>query len=137
MTVAATRTGTKRPAQGPDPELAGPRPCAVCAREARGFGYVHQMRRDLYPVYRFCSRRCQDAGAALASRNKGMIDATPIEKQAIKETRRALAEALGELRLLDSFADLGPEQVDGLILAIVNGFRTAMQLRCLNDDCPF
>jgi hypothetical protein len=56
-------------------------------RQARGFGYVHQMRRDLFPVYRFCSRHCQAAGAALASRNKGMIDATP--SSARRSRRRA------------------------------------------------
>ena len=50
------------------------RPCAICGREDRGFGYVHELRPDLYPSYRFCSMRCLDAGAVVARRNNGMIE---------------------------------------------------------------
>ena len=71
--------------RGPDPEWAAIRPCAICCRESRGFGYVHQLRHDLYPTYRFCSLRCQGAGAALAGRHNGMIDKTDMEKRAIKD----------------------------------------------------
>lgn len=49
-------------ARGPDRELlARVALCAVCAREARGFGYCHGLRWDRHPYHRFCSRRCQDA----------------------------------------------------------------------------
>src|SRR5689334_4509208 len=44
----------------------GLRACRICGRAARGFLYTHRLRADLHPTYAFCSRRCQDAGAAIA-----------------------------------------------------------------------
>jgi len=94
---------------GPDPEWACVRPCAICRREARGFGYVQQCRPDQYPTYQFCSLRCLDAGAAIAGRHGGVIDKTDMEQQAIKEARRPFAEALTELGLMEHFFDLSAE----------------------------
>ena len=123
--------------RGPDPEWADIRPCAICCREAKGLGYVHQLRHDLYPTYRFCSLRCQGAGAALAGRHNGMIDKTDLEKQAIKDARRPFAEILTELGLMEHFFDLTAEQIDQLIEAAVDGFQQSMQGQALNDDLPF
>jgi hypothetical protein len=123
--------------RGLDPEWAHVRPCAICARESHGFGYVHQLRHDLYPTYRFCSLRCQDAGAALAGRHSGMIDKTDMERRAIKDARRPFAEVLTELGLMEHFFDLSAEQIDQLIEAAVDGFQQSMQGQALNDDLPF
>jgi hypothetical protein len=123
--------------RGSDPEWADIRPCAVCCRESRGFGYVHQLRHDLYPTYRFCSLRCQGAGAAIAGRKDGMIDKTDMEKKAIKDARRLFAEALTELGLMEHFVDLTAEQIDRLIEAAVEGFQQSMQAQALNDDLTF
>ena len=81
--------------------------------------------------------RCLDAGAALAKRNKGVIDKTEIEKQAIKDARRNFAEALTELGLMAPFHDRSAEEIDRLIEACVDGFQESMQRRALNDDIPF
>jgi Family of unknown function (DUF6511) len=113
------------------------RPCALCGRAARGFGYVHRLRPDLYPSYGFCSRRCQDAGAALAGRRNGMIDKTEMEQRALKDARRPFAEALTELGLMAPFLDLSAEQIDRLIEAAVDGFRASLQGQALNDDLPW
>jgi hypothetical protein len=121
----------------PDPVWANIRPCAVCSRQSRGFGYVHQLRHDLYPTFRFCSTRCQNAGAALAERYHGMIDKTDLERQAIKDARRQLAEVLTELGLMEHFLDLDAEQIDRLIEAVIDGFQASMQRQALNDDVPF
>ena len=123
--------------RGPDPDWAGARPCALCGREARGFGYVHRLRPDRYPGYRFCSRRCQDAGAALAESHTGMIDKTELEQRALKDARRPFAEVLTELGLMEHFLDLSAEQVDRLIEAAVDGFRESLQAQALNDDIPW
>ncbi|MGH6895146.1 MAG: DUF6511 domain-containing protein [Geminicoccaceae bacterium] len=122
---------------GPDPEWASLRPCAICRREARHFGYVHQLRPDLYPTYRFCSLRCQCAGAALARTHQGMIDKTDLEQQAIKDARRPFAEILTELGLMEHFFELSAEEIDQLIEAAVDGFQESMQRQALNDDLPF
>ena len=50
--------------------------CAVCSRETRGFYYTHLLRPDRYPTFAFCSMRCLQAGAAIAKRNRRMIDKT-------------------------------------------------------------
>ena len=113
------------------------RPCAICGRQARGFGYVHLLRPDRFPSYRFCSMGCLGAGSALAKRSFGMIDKTDMEKQAIKDARRFFAEALVELGLMEPFHDRSAEEIDRLIEAAVDGFQDSMQRQSLNDDIPF
>src|SRR5690606_3134753 len=128
--------------RGPDPALARVAVCAVCGREARGFGYVHQLRWDRFPYHRFCSMRCLDVGAALAKRNNGMIDKTDMETRAIKEARRFLAETLTELDLMAPFYDRKPEEIDRIIEACVDGFQESMRRQAaardpLDDPIPF
>lgn len=120
--------------------------CALCGRQARGFGYCHRLQWDRYPHLRFCSMRCLNAGSALANRNNGMIDKTDLEKQAIKEARRYFAEALTELGLMAPFHDRTAEEIDRLIEACIDGFQESMQRQVaekraqdneLNDPLPF
>lgn len=120
--------------------------CALCGREARGFGYCHRLAFDRYPFYRFCSMRCLDAAAALAQRMHGMIDKTALEKQAIKDARRYFAEALTELGLMAPFYDRKAEEIDRLIEACIDGFQESMQRQAtekrvqedeLSDPLPF
>jgi hypothetical protein len=115
------------------------RPCAICSRSARGFFYTHELRPDRYPTYAFCSKRCLDAGAAIAKRNRGMIDKTEIEARAIKAARRAFAEVITELGLMQSFHDRTAEEIDRIIEACVDGFQEAMGKLALNDniEIPF
>ena len=81
--------------------------------------------------------RCLEAGAAIAKRNRGMIDKTKTEAQAIKGARRNLAEVLNELGLMAPFHDRSAEEIDRIIEACVDGFQDAMQRQALNDDIPF
>jgi hypothetical protein len=119
--------------------------CALCGREACGFGYCHRLHWDRYPFYRFCSMRCLDAAATLAERRHGMIDKTDLEKQAIKEARRYFAEALTELGLMAPFHDRTAEEIDRLIEACIDGFQESMQRQAaekrasdnLSDPLPF
>lgn len=100
--------------------------CAVCAREAHGFGYCHGLRWDRHPYYRFCSRRCQDAGSAIAERNNGMIDKTAREAQAIRDARALFAEALTDLGLMEPFFNRTATEIDRLIEAAVTGYVDSM-----------
>jgi len=102
-------------------------PCAVCAREARGFGYCHGLRWDRHPYHRFCSLRCQDIGAALATRTNGMIDKTARETLALKAARPHFAEALTALGLMAPFFDRSAAEIDQLIEAAVTGYVESMQ----------
>jgi hypothetical protein len=81
--------------------------------------------------------RCLQAGAAVAKRNRGMIDKTRVEAQAIKAARRNLAEVLIELGLMGPFHDRSAGEIDRIIEACVDGFQHAMQREVLNDDTPF
>lgn len=120
--------------------------CAVCAREARGFGYCHGLRWDRHPYHRFCSRRCQDVGSAIAQRNNGMIDKTAREAQAIRDARTLFAEALTDLGLMEPFFHRSAEDIDRLIEAAVTGYIDSMQDQAarkertgtgLDDPLPF
>lgn len=103
------------------------RACAVCSRETRGFYYTHQLRADRYPTYAFCSMRCLKVGAAIAKRNRGMIDKTARETQALKDARRPFAEALTELGLMEPFYHRSAAEIDRLIEAAVTGYVESMQ----------
>jgi hypothetical protein len=99
--------------------------------------YTHQLRADRYPTYAFCSMRCLDAGAAIAKRNRGMIDKSDMEIRAIKDARRFLAEVLTELGLMAPFHHRSAEEIDRIIEACIDGFQDSMQRQSLNDDIPF
>ena len=116
--------------------------CALCGREAKGFGYAHQLRWGEVPHYRFCSMACCEAGGALAERRGGVIDKTPMEERAIKEARRPLAEVLVELNLMAPFHDRSAAEIDRIIEACVHGFQASMQRQAaerdpLDDPLPF
>lgn len=116
--------------------------CGLCYREGRGFGYRQPGAVSPVPHYRFCSKACLDAGSALAQRNRGMIDKTPLEARAIKEARRSLAETLTELGLMAPFHDRSADEIDRLIEACIDGFQAAMQRQAMvrepfDDDLPF
>ena len=81
--------------------------------------------------------RCLQAGAVIAKRNRGMIDKTRVEAQAIKAARRNFAEALTELGLMASFHDRRAEDIDRIIEACVDGFQDGMRREALNDEIPF
>ncbi|WP_235907767.1 DUF6511 domain-containing protein [Siccirubricoccus phaeus] len=139
----------RAPAPGPVP-LPGCTPadqvrrltCALCGREAKGFGYVHELRLGVHPKLSFCSMRCCDAGSALARRRGGVIDKTPMEERAIREARRSFAEVLQELGLLAPFHDRSAAEIDRIIEACVDGFQASMQRQAaerdpLDDPLPF
>lgn len=66
-----------------------------------------------------------------------MIDKTDIEKQAIKDARRFLAEVLNELGLIAPFQDRSAADIDRIIEACIDGFQDSMRRRAFNDDLPF
>lgn len=141
---------TPRPAAASLPPLPGCTPadqigrltCALCSREAKGFGYVHELRLGIHPKLSFCSMRCCDAGSALARRSGGVIDKTPMETRAVKDARRPLAEVLVELDLMAPFHDRSAPEIDRIIEACVDGFQASMQRQAaerdpLDDPIPF
>jgi hypothetical protein len=100
--------------------------CAICNREARGFGFCLSLRFDLHPHHHFCSMRCLDRGEAIAREANGMIDKTAREIQALKDARRPFAEAITELGLMPVFHDRKPEDIAQIIEAVVTGYVDSM-----------
>ena len=80
---------------------------------------------------------CLRAGSANAKRNLGMIDKTDMETRAIREARRALAEALTEMGLMAPFFDRPAEDIDRIIEACIDGFQASMQRQSDAGDVPF
>ncbi|TPQ52722.1 hypothetical protein C2U72_01740 [Prosthecomicrobium hirschii] len=111
--------------------------CALCSRQSRGFGFCLHLRFDRYPDHRFCSQACLKAGIRLARRSNGMIDKTPMERQAIRDARQPLAEVLGELGLLAAFQDRSAGEIDRLIEACIDGFQASMRAQADAGVAPF
>ena len=144
------RTSSRVPARGiaavPLPTTAADQVarlvCALCGRVAKGFGYTHELRWDAFPTQKFCSMECCDAGSALARRSGGMIDKTPMEKQAIKDARRPFATVLTDLGLMAPFHDRTAADIDRLIEACIDGFQGSVRRQAaardpLDDEIPF
>ncbi len=66
-----------------------------------------------------------------------MIDKTDMEKQAIKEARRPLAEVLAELNLMPAFEKRTPEEIDRIIEACVDGYQDSMIRQAEAGQIPF
>ena len=81
--------------------------------------------------------RCLNAGAAIAKRNRGMIDKTELEAHAIKGARHNFAEVLTELGLMGPFHNRSAEEIDRIIEACIDGFQDAMHREALNNDIPW
>ena len=101
--------------------------CALCGREAKGLGYVHHLRFDEFPHHRFCSDGCFKPGSGLARSANGMIDKTAMEARAVKDARRALAQALTELGLMEPFRARSAAEIDRVIESCLDGFQASMR----------
>ena len=125
MGTAKVRRNEKRPPR--TSTIVPARVCALCGREANGFGYVHQLRFERYPHHRFCSVGCFKPGSSLARKANGMIDKTEMEARAVKDARRALAQALTELGLMEPFRARSAAEIDRVIESCLDGFQASMR----------
>ena len=116
--------------------------CALCGREARGFGFMCDGAWSAGNSVGFCSMRCLAAGGPRVRRQDGVIDKSRMERQAIKDARRFFAEVLTEMGLLAPFHDRTPAEIDRIIEACVDGFQDSMQRQAaardpIDDAIPF
>ena len=114
--------------------------CWVCSRQARGYGQtdnrhgIGNPRR--YPIdWVFCSRRCQDAfhrmyghwaDAQKFGKEVEMIDASDIERAAMRQCLKAFGEAAGEIGFAKPLGDYSEAEALRVIESIVTCWSEAM-----------
>lgn len=105
--------------------------CAICRRDARGFGFAPALIRIHAPAVKLCSRRCQD----IAARLKGMIDPNQHEVNALAAaclTGGAYVESVGRTDLFAWTEAEWATLVEVIVTAFQDHLRTAYA-----DDPPF
>ena len=112
--------------------------CWVCSREARGYGHTENRHRvgDVrrYPIdWVFCSRRCQDVfhktygnwTCALddgLSREAAMVDATPLEKAAMRMCLKFFGEAAAAIGFDKPLGAYSEAEALSVIEAVVTAY---------------
>ena len=112
--------------------------CWVCSREARGYGHTENRHRvgDVrrYPIdWVFCSRRCQDAFHKMygnwtralddgLSREAAMVDATPLEKAAMRMCLKFFGEAAAAIGFDKPLEAYSEAEALSVIEAIVTAY---------------
>ena len=112
--------------------------CWVCSREARGYGHTENRHRvgdaRRYPIdWVFCSRRCQDAfhkmyGSWRSALDKGlppeaaMVDATPLEKAAMRMCLKFFGEAAAAIGFDKPLGAYSEAEALSVIEAIVTAY---------------
>ena len=105
--------------------------CAVCRRDARGYGYAPELIRISAPAVKLCSRRCQD----IAARLKGMIDPNKHEAAALVAASTS-GGAYVELTGKTDLATWTEQEWSTLIDVIVTSFQDFLR-EAYADDPPF
>lgn len=116
--------------------------CWVCKRQARGYGHTDNRHpegaaRRYVPDWVFCSRRCQDAFHTLygnwlrakdgfGNAEAAMIDASDVERAAMKTCLKAFGEAAGEIGFDKPLGAYSETEALRVIDAIVTGYTDAM-----------
>ena len=109
------------------------RVCALCKRQAGGFGFIPPPLRASYPANRkmmkyFCSRRCQEIFSKKYKENN-MIDLTKNEKEAIESALKPLGEYVAEIGMDRPLSNYTREEVLCLIEVSVTAYFDFMQSR--------
>ena len=108
--------------------------CAVCSRQAKGFGWAHSRSQrsnpDRYACrWVFCSMRCQCAFSHLMNKTEGrMIDPSDMETAAMRSCLAPLGEYVGSIGMERPLADYSREEVLTLVDVVVSAYQDHMLL---------
>ena len=105
--------------------------CAVCRRDARGFGYAPALVRMDGPLRKLCSMRCMNITARLA----GMIDPNKHEVNALAAASRSGGEYIESIAKTD-LAAFNEAEWSTLIEVLVTAFQDHLRI-AYSDDPPF
>ena len=107
--------------------------CAVCSREARGFGYFNPALRRSDPRrysdrWGFCSMRCMNAFSKVMERltcvqENAVIDPTDLELAAMRAALAPLGDYVSTIGMDRPLADYGKEEVIRLVEVVVDAYQ--------------
>lgn len=106
--------------------------CAVCARQAKGFGYFNPRLHRSDPRrhedrWVFCSMRCQNTFCQLMNKTEGqVIDPSEMELAAMRSCLSPLGEYVGSIGMDRLLADYSREEVLTLIDVVITAYQEHM-----------
>jgi hypothetical protein len=104
--------------------------CAICRRDARGYGFAPRYIREEAPDSKQCSRRCQNITARL----KGMIDPNKHETNALAAASMSAGAYVEEIGKTD-LANWSEQEWATLIDVAVTAFQDFLR-QAYADDPP-
>ncbi len=110
--------------------------CAVCSRQARGFGYFNPALHRTDPRrysdrWVFCSMRCMDAFSSVMERLTGLqegavLDPTDLEIAAMRAALAPLGDYVASIGMERPLADYGKAEVLRLVEVVVDAYQAHM-----------
>lgn len=110
--------------------------CAVCSREARGFGYFNSALQRTDPRrysqrWVFCSMRCMDAFSRVMERLTGLregavLDPTDLEIAAMRAALAPLGDYVASIGMERPLADYAKAEVLRLVEVVVDAYQAHM-----------
>ena len=108
--------------------------CAICKRDAKGYGFAPRYIKVTAPDVKLCSRRCQDITARL----KGMIDPNVHELDALASAAKsggAFVENTGKTDLAQWSAQEWASLVDVIVTSYQDALRQAYADEPIRNIC--
>lgn len=112
--------------------------CAVCSRQARGFGYFNPARHRTDPRryshrWVFCSMRCMDAFSRVMARLTGLregavLDPTDLEIAAMRAALAPLGDYVASIGMERPLTDYAKAEVLRLVEVVVDAYQAHMLL---------
>ncbi len=110
--------------------------CAICAREARGFGYFNTALRRIDPRryldrWVFCSLRCMNAFSKVMERltsieERAVFDPSDLELAAIRAALAPLGDYVSSIGMERPLADYRREEVLRLVEVVIDAYQAHM-----------
>lgn len=113
------------------------KPCAVCLRPARGFGFFTPNKPRPREHHWFCSMHCQAFFAARHRKGLTMQGTTDQERLAIALVMKRLGTTMDEIGWDKRLRDLDATEVTALIEEVLEGYGTEMSRLAAPNEIPF
>lgn len=113
------------------------KPCAVCLRPARGFGFFNPNKPRPHDHRWFCSMPCQAWFAARHRKGLTMQGTTEEERLAIALVMKRLGQTMGQIGWEKRLCDLNETDVTALIEEVLEGYGAEMSRIAARDEVPF